>query len=493
MNEFPLPFYLVCIALLYFGWDGFKARREAWGLPAVAVLATVAAWYVGDALYNDYAEYSGTIGASSFWNAWWQVLLFVIAFGLMVRPIHRSLNRRLSRRGSFAFHAYKTNELDRGRIQNQISRMTWGIAAAWSILMVIAISRVDGNVIGLLAPYFGGEKPNPWARGRIGGGLDGLLSLAGYLQVFLTAASGVVFALSRKPGTRVLAGSIFFLAAPYFIFDRTRNTMLAAVIPGVLAWIVLRVKAPLVIKGGLLAGAFLIVNFWLAFVITNRGESGIAQAFAERSLRSNTQAKHQGLNMMEELGWINSFIETGAYQPNWGLRYLGELVNPIPRVIWKDKPTIGVDYAMARGMGWNQAGDEQGGIAASISTGMIGQGVANFGRLFGPVAAALIMSLWVALLARQDLLGWQDSARLLLYATGMILTFNMGRDITLLVLYPFVFGVLLLWLYHFYQYSFHGLDESGVSLKVRKPRRKINAKRKIVIGIDSKHLKESDT
>jgi hypothetical protein len=27
---------------------------------------------------------------------------------------------------------------------------------------------------------------------------------------------------------------------------------------------------------------------------------------------------------------------------------------------------------------------------------------------------------------------------------GMVLTFNMGRDITLLVLYPFVFGYLIL-------------------------------------------------
>jgi hypothetical protein len=33
----------------------------------------------------------------------------------------------------------------------------------------------------------------------------------------------------------------------------------------------------------------------------------------------------------------------------------------------------------------------------------------------------------------------------LLYAIGLVLTFNMGRDITLLVIYPFVFGWLLLW------------------------------------------------
>ena len=32
----------------------------------------------------------------------------------------------------------------------------------------------------------------------------------------------------------------------------------------------------------------------------------------------------------------------------------------------------------------------------------------------------------------------------MIYSLGLVLTFNMGRDITLLVIYPFVFGWLLL-------------------------------------------------
>ncbi len=76
---------------------------------------------------------------------------------------------------------------------------------------------------------------------------------------------------------------------------------------------------------------------------------------------------------------------------------------------------------------------------------MIGQGVNNFGRLFGPLAAALLMAGWVGLLARQDLLSRGEPARLLLYGLGLVLTFNLGRDVTLLVLYPFLFGSLLYW------------------------------------------------
>ena len=80
---------------------------------------------------------------------------------------------------------------------------------------------------------------------------------------------------------------------------------------------------------------------------------------------------------------------------------------------------------------------------------MIGQGVVNFGRIGGPFAAALLMTLWVALLARQDLMG-ENPGRLILYGTGIMLTFNMGRDITLLVVYPFFFGLALFWVWQFH-------------------------------------------
>jgi hypothetical protein len=53
------------------------------------------------------------------------------------------------------------------------------------------------------------------------------------------------------------------------------------------------------------------------------------------------------------------------------------------------------------------------------------------------------MALWVALPGRQYLLSGNDPARLLLYGLDLILTFNIGRDITLPVVYPFLFGLLL--------------------------------------------------
>lgn len=151
--------------------------------------------------------------------------------------------------------------------------------------------------------------------------------------------------------------------------------------------------------------------------------------------------------MYQELGYINYFIQNGTYKVNWGTRYFAEAVNPVPRVLWPGKPMIGIDYAIARGMAYGNLDAKTGGIAASISTGMIGQGVVNFGRIIGPLAAALLMAIWVSLLARLDLMGFRIGY-LMLYGLGLVLTYNMGRDITLLILYPLIFGwILLNWYY----------------------------------------------
>ena len=70
---------------------------------------------------------------------------------------------------------------------------------------------------------------------------------------------------------------------------------------------------------------------------------------------------------------------------------------------------------------------------------MIGGGVLNFGQFFGPVAAGILMALWSGLLIRW----WEQRKsllRLVLFMLGAGLTFNLGRDISLLVLWPVVFA-----------------------------------------------------
>ena len=62
-------------------------------------------------------------------------------------------------------------------------------------------------------------------------------------------------------------------------------------------------------------------------------------------------------------------------------------MNPIPGGLWQGKPLIGIDYAIARGQLYCNQKEGEAGVGATISTGMIGQGVVNFGPFFGVLAA----------------------------------------------------------------------------------------------------------
>lgn len=447
-GSMPLPFFLTFIAIAFFMARAWKARKQAWGIPACAVLGTVGIWYLGDALYNDYRLYQLAIGSATLTSAWWQVLLFVVAFSLLAKPISDKFNGHLINQRSHALAFMETERLLQANVQRQLDIVAATMLSTWFLLMIIAVVRVKGDFLGLFAPYLG-SRADPWARGQIGGGFSAIISLAGYFQIFLTAAFGVIAALAVNPKTRNIALTVCFLALPYYIFDRTRNTMLATMMPGILAFVFLRFRRSKWIKLGLLVAVFLAMNAWFTFVMASRNSgTSISSSFVTEEIEESEAmaTKHLGLNMFEELAWINHFFETGRYQPNWGRRYFAELVNPIPRGLWKNKPTIGLDYAIARGQ--STRGDK-GEVTATISTGMIGQGVINFGRFLGPLAAAILMGFWVALLARQDLQG-NDPGKLILYGCGLILTFNLGRDITLLVLYPFLFGLIAYWFWDRY-------------------------------------------
>lgn len=441
----PVPFYLAIVLILVFGLRAVASRREAWGIPAAAVLGTIAVWYIGDALYNDYTEYEKKIGNAYLESAWWQVCLFVLVFGVLSKVLHFSLNAEYTRERSAVVRAFETDLMHSKRFQQRVDQVGMILLWVWIALMMVAIYRViqaRESVLGFFAPYLTNYKPVPWNRERLGGGFDALLSFASYFQIFLTAAFGVVLALSRNPRTRGIALVVCLLAFPYFIFDRTRNTMLATMLPGILAWIFLRLRVSLPIKLVLLGGVFLIANAWFTVVLEKRSGTYDRRVATDSFIEVESEFKHLGLNMFEELAWVTRFIDRGEYTVNHGQRYFAELVNPIPRSLWTGKPLIGIDYAIARGQGSVSSANL---VTATISTGMIGQGVTNFGTFFGPIAAAILMSLWVVVLAREDLLANRDPAQFLLYAIGLILTFNLGRDITLIVLYPYFMGVLCLW------------------------------------------------
>ena len=446
----PLPFYLCIIAVGVLARKAWRGRTEGWGIPMLAVLGTAGVWYLGDVFYNDYEEYVSMFQTGPLEAAWWEVLLFFIAFGMLVPVMNRKINGHLVGRESHVLQMIRDHSVDTDYFQNQVTTIARALFVPWLILMALGLLRTDFNFIGIFFPYLG-EKTDPWGRGRLGGGIDAIYALAGYVQLMLTALWGVVFALSKRSSTFSLAGAVYFLSVPFYVFDRTRSYMLAVLLPGLMALVTLRIKGGIIMRWSVLVFCFLTLNVWFKFVLETRGKGEtISSAFQKRDADKEPEVqkakKHLGFNMYQELGYINYFIANGTYKVNWGTRYFAEIVNPVPRVLWPGKPEIGTDYAIARGMSYGGAA-AAGGVAATISTGMIGQGVVNFGVFLGPIASALLMAIWVAVLARQDLMG-DDIGHLLLYAIGLVLTYNTGRDITLLVLYPFVFGWLLITFYN---------------------------------------------
>jgi hypothetical protein len=446
---FPVSFWAVILVIVVGLFWSLQRLKDGSGIPMLAVIGTVAVWYVGDAFYNDYANsYAQIFDSDVLEKAWWQVAWFLIVFLAAAPFVHQRFNARHLHHQSGVVQLARYG-INHPALQRQLDILFAGCAIIYAIIALVAAIRLKSQIPYFFFPFLG-YKAEPWGRDRIGSGFDAVLSFIFYIQMMVTTVFGVIAAVSNRPRTRYFALALCFCSWPYFLFDRTRNTILAIVIPAMLSWAFLRLRGGVWKKILVLAGFFVLVNGWMAFIIQNRSDMSIATAFREKgfNLDEDSDVHHQGLNMFEELCWINAFIENGTYEPNWGKRYFAELVNPIPRALWPGKPLIGIDYAMARGQGVRgpegKEGQEQAGVYATVSTGVIGEGVVNFGRVLGPAAAALLMSFWVAILARQDLHIW-ELGRLPLYACGLILTFNLGRDITFITLYPFVFGTAALW------------------------------------------------
>jgi len=463
----PISFWVV-IALLIAGsiWS-FQRMNTGLGLPMMAVLGTATAWYVGDAFYNDYPHnHVKLFTADTLSGAWWQVAWFLTVLLTAAPLIHQRMNHPNPNQRSGAMALFK-HGVDQPAIQKQLNALFWGCALIWSALFLIALVILKSEIIYFLFPFLGYQM-SPWQHGQIGAGFDCFSILAVDMQLLITIMFGVVAALAIDRRVRRLAVILVVLTWPFFLFDRTRNSMLAIVVPAILCWVFLRLRGGMWKKGMVLLVCFLMVNIWMKFVIANRSHTSITAAFTQKGLNISGQ-KHvhnEGLNMFEELCWISTFIDNGTYHVNWGARYFAELVNPIPRGLWHNKPLIGLDYAIARG---HHTINASGAVDTTIATGFIGQGVVNFGRLLGPMAAAILMSLWVAWLARLDL-NINGLGRLPLYSLGLILTFNLGRDITLITLYPFVFGAVIIWaLEHYYPQLARNISTNITTSSIKRP------------------------
>jgi hypothetical protein len=296
---------------------------------------------------------------------------------------------------------------------------------------------MGGDVMGAVFPLDGRAGPTMWGRSGVESSASGfLISFGGYMFNAVTAFLGVMVFFQRTTPRRLLAGAMFAITLPYFFFAGARSHFLAAVMPFVLTYLFYG-RHLLILKLAILAIAFFCLKEGFKFVTVFR-LGGFREVLASENPYEllGEDERTTGLNMIQELCFVNTYLETGGGSPAYGARYLNELLNFVPRMIWPSKPLIGIDYAKWRGF---ESENDELGVNTTVSSGMIGGGVLNFGQILGPVAAGILMALWAGLLIRW----WQQRKsllRLVLFMLGVGLTFNLGRDISMLVLWPVIFA-----------------------------------------------------
>jgi oligosaccharide repeat unit polymerase len=396
-------------------------KRDNLGI-MVIVYVTVFAWYFVDPFLNP--EVYDSLPSFLLGESYGQVLLFLIGFRLFTPLAVRWIRRRRST----AVFAMQHITLE---------QILVAVGTIWLLLFAIGIYRLDGDLIGAVFPIDSRGGAQMWGREAVSTSASGfLIAAANYSFIAVTAFLGVLVFFQRTTFWRLLAGAMFAITLPSFFLGGSRNQFLAVIVPFIIAYLVYS-RHVFIIKLAILAVAFVCLDQGFRIVTAYR-LGGFRELLASENPYAviHEDLPQRGLNMIEELCFVNTYLGTGGGSPAYGARYLNELLNFIPRVIWSSKPLLGIDYAVWRGYGSDEG---ELGVNTTISSGMIGGGVLNFGQTLGPIAAGLLMALWTGLLIRW----WeqrQSLLRLMLFMLGIGLTFNLGRDITLLVLWPVVFA-----------------------------------------------------
>ena len=420
-----LTFYLAAVVLVVLTAESCirLLHRDSFGI-TVGVYVTVFAWYFVDPFINP--EQYDYLPSSSLGQSYGQILLFLIGFRVFAPVAIRWIVRQ---RSSGVFDTRLTPE-----------QILIAAGTLWLLLFVIGIARMGGDVMGAVFPLDGRAGPTMWGRGAVESGPSGfLISFAGYVFNAVTAFLGVLVFFQRSIAWRLLAGAMFAITLPYFFFAGARSHFLAAVMPFILTYLFYG-RHLLILKLAILAIAFFCLKEGFKFVTVFR-LGGFREVLASENRYEllGEDERTTGLNMIQELCFVNTYLETGAGSPAYGVRYLNELLNFVPRMIWPSKPMLGIDYAKWRGFESDDSEEGELGVNTTVASGMIGGGVLNFGQIFGPAAAGILMALWTGLLVRW----WEQRKallRLVLFMLGAGLTFNLGRDISMLVLWPVIFA-----------------------------------------------------
>ncbi len=427
-SALPLFYILAASLLLCLCIEALSKKNQIWSLPSLIIYITIVIWYLVEIIYWSPENYLNKFSYEILELGYSQIIIFLVAFRIFVP----SITKKFIAKKPLTYKVFSASLINPSRLLAYFSIM-------WLGLLLFGISRLNGDIFGALFPIKARAGVEMWQRGAAAsaGSSGFIVSSAAYVYLLVCSFFGILLPLQKRHILRFINISLILISWPYFILMGTRKYVLAVVFPSLFSYFLLS-RHKWWIKILILGALLFVLNYGLSIIIAYRnvGFTDFFNTLRQDESLLQPEQKHLGLNMGEELFFINSFYKQGTLQLKYGAGYIIELLNFIPRAIWPDKPFINIDYSLLRGFG--REGSDIG-VFATISPGCIGQGVMNFGPYLGPLAPALLLALWAAFLARL----WSQRysiPRLCLFLTGLGVTFNLGRGISLLSLWPIVFG-----------------------------------------------------
>jgi hypothetical protein len=427
--NFPFSFYFANALLIFLGGELFNKRKTSWAVPLGMVYLTIFAWYFSDILL--YPEKYEDTSAKYISYSYWQVSLFLIILRLSIPYTVRWTIRPKS--GLAIMHSQV-------RAESVFKLMI----VLWAGLLIVAVSQLNWDFVGALFPLDSRAGALMWQRAAAAGAgpFGFLISTGGYLYMVTCSFFGILAVLQKRIGPKLAACCMILVSWPFYLLNGTRNSFLAVFMPWVFTYAFFG-RQQKIIKISLLILSFVSLQVAFKVVVGQRG-LGFRDFLSENKQEQKDvvkETKHEGLNMMEELCFINTYFQVDNATLGWGKNYLIQITSIVPRAIWANKPLQGIEYAKWRGFE-DTSGQSDIGVVATVSTGIIGQGVLEFGLIAGPIAPAILMALWCGLLSRW----WVQRAsilRLSLFMLGVGITFNLGRNITMIILWPIAFAYVL--------------------------------------------------
>ncbi|HTQ40765.1 MAG TPA: O-antigen polymerase [Pirellulales bacterium] len=309
------------------------------------------------------------------------------------------------------------------------------VALAIGMLPLVTIAQGDLTLVVAAAFRAGKRFSGMFDRGRYGGLRDAFLELQMFLKAAIPLAAVIILdrrqSLSRKVCCVLFCLWMFGRAAT----GGTRSEMVVVVMP-ILAVIYFKLSPSfkrLAIMVGLpIVAAIGVV--WAEAVVVTRQQGNFDWSAA-------SSANVTGFEMFSELLYLSNHVPDPLdYQ--FGQTYFDQLVNPIPRFIWPDKPVSDAGLLLAQAKG--EVAAKTGEAYLTRSPGLIGEMYWNFGWLGIVVLSGMAgyaLKSWDRLIQIQP----NSPVSFVIFAAGLGLIFLSGRSFTMPIYYGMLALYVLVW------------------------------------------------